>query len=50
MKRLAKASIIAKFMYFKRIPIDLDLINKLYEKQKREYVENLPRLHNKLTK
>lgn len=37
MKRLAKASIISKLMYFKRIPIDLALINRLYNKEKTNY-------------
>jgi hypothetical protein len=34
MKRLAKASIIAKLMYLKKVPVDLKLINRLHETQK----------------
>lgn len=33
MKRLAKASIMAKLMFFKRVPVDMDLINRLFKKQ-----------------
>lgn len=50
MKRLAKASIIAKLMFFKRVPVDMDLINRLYKKQISEFEEKLPRLSNKLEK
>lgn len=50
MKRLAKASIIAKFMYFRRVPVDIELINRLFDKERQEFEERIPRLENKLRK